>query len=135
MVRVYFKSGPSLPQKWSEFTWYEFTGTLFKDRGIRLITKIIIVQTLVFPIILYGAETWTIKKADKKTIDAFELWCWRKLLGVNYLDRKINTEIIDIIKPKRMLESRIVKAALSFFGHVVRSDMNHMMELKMMWEE
>ena len=70
---------------------------IFKDRGIRLTTTIMIVQTLVFPIILYGAETWTIKKADRKTIDDFEIWCWRKLLGVTYLDRKRNTEIIDII--------------------------------------
>ena len=88
-----------------------------------------IVQTLVFPIILYGAETWTIKNADRKTINAFKLWCWRKLLGVTYLDRKRNTEIIYIIQPKRKLESRIVKAALSFFGHVVISDT---MELQMM---
>ena len=102
---------------------------IFKDRGIILTTKIMIVQILVFPIILYGAETWTIKKADRKTIDAFELWCWRKLFGVTYLDRKRNTEIIDIIQPKITLESRIVKADLSFFGHVVRSDM---MELHMM---
>ena len=106
---------------------------VFKDRyhgiDIRLTTKIMIVQTLVFPIILYGAETWTIKKADRKTSDAFELWCWRKLIGVTYLDRKRNTEIIEIIKPKRTLESRIVKSALSFFGHVVRSDM---LELKIM---
>ena len=71
---------------------------IFKDRGIRQTITIIIIQTLVFPIILYGAETWTIKKADRKTIDDFELWCWRKLLGVTYLDRKRNTEIIDIIQ-------------------------------------
>ena len=88
---------------------------IFKGRGIRLTTIIMIVQTLVFPIVLHGAETWTIKKADRKTIDAFELWCWRKLLEVIYLDRKRNTEIIDIIQPKRTLESIIVKAALSFF--------------------
>ena len=103
--------------------------SIFKDRGIRLTTTIMIVQILVFPIILYGAETWTIKKADRKTIDVFELWCWRKLLGVTYLDRKRNTEIIDILQLKRILESRIVKASLYFFGHVVRSDM---MELQMM---
>ena len=66
-------------------------------RGIRLTIKIMIVQSLVFPIILYGVETWTIKKSDRKTIDAFELWCWRKLLGVTYLDRKRSTEIIEII--------------------------------------
>ena len=102
---------------------------IYKDRGIRLTTKIMIDQKLVFTIILYGAETWTIKKADRKTIDTFELWCWRKLLGVTYLDRKRNTEIIDILQPKRTLESRIVKADLSFFVHVVRSGM---MELQMM---
>ena len=105
---------------------------IFKDRGIILTTTIMIVQTMVFPIILYGAETWTIKKADRKTIYVFELWCWTKLLGVTYLDisyRNRNTEIIDIIQPKRTLESRIVKAAPFFFGYVVRSDM---MELQMM---
>ena len=102
---------------------------IIKDNGIRLTTNKMIVQTLVFPIILYGAETWTIKKADRKTIDTFELWCWRKLLGVTYLDRKRNTEIIDIIQPKITLESRIVKAALSFVGYNGRSDM---MELQMM---
>ena len=102
---------------------------IYSNRGIRLTTQIMLVQTLVFTIILYGSETWTIKKVDRKTIDAFELWCWMKLLGVIYLDRKRNTEIIYIIQPKRTLESRIVKAALSFFGHVVRSDM---MELQMM---
>ena len=96
---------------------------IFKDRGIRLTTKIMIVQTLVFQIILYGAETWTIKKADRKTIDAFEILCWRKLLAITYLGRKGNTEIIDIIQLKRTLASRIVKATLSFFGYVVRSDM------------
>ena len=86
---------------------------ILKERVIRLTIKIMIVLTLVFQIILYGAETWTIKKADRKTIDAFELWCWRKLLGVTYIDKKRNTEIIDILQPKRTLESRIVKADLS----------------------
>ena len=101
---------------------------IFNDRGIYLMTTIMIVQILVFSIILYGAETWTIKKADRTIIDAFELWCWRKLFVVTYLDRNRNTEIIDIVQPKRTLESRIVKAALYFFGHVVRSAM---MELQM----
>ena len=102
---------------------------IFKDRVIRLTTEIMIVQTLVFPIILYEAETGTIIKAYMKTIDAFELRCWKNLFEVTYLDRKRNTNIIDIIQPKRTLESRIVKAALSFLGQVVRLDM---MELKMM---
>ena len=94
---------------------------IFKDRRFRLTTKIMLVQILVFPSILFGAETWTIKNSDMKTIDAYELWYWRKLFGVTYLDRNRNTEIIEIKQPKRTLESRIVKATLSFFGHVVRS--------------
>ena len=85
---------------------------IFKDRGISLTTKIMIVQT--FQIILYGAKTWTIKKVDREKMDAFELCFWIKLLGVIYLDRKRNTDIIIIIKPKRSPESRIVKSALSF---------------------
>ena len=71
---------------------------IFKIRDIRLTTKIMIVQTLVYPIILYGAETWTIIKVYRKTIDAFELWCLRKLLGVTYLGRKTNTEIIENLR-------------------------------------
>ena len=75
---------------------------ILKDRGISLMTNIMIVQTLVFPIILYRAETWTIKKVDRGKNYDFELWCW-KLLGVIYLDRRRNTEIIDIIKHKSIL--------------------------------
>ena len=86
---------------------------IFKDRGFRLTTKIMLVQILVIPIILFGAETW--KNSDMKTIDAYELWYWRKLFGVTYLDRKRNTEIIDIIQHKITLDCRIVKAAISFF--------------------
>ena len=94
----------------------------FKDRDLRLATKVKIVQTLIFPIILYGAETWTLKKKERAKIDAFEMWCWRNLLGVTYIDRKTNIEIIASIKPKITLEAEIVKLALSYFGHVVRAD-------------
>ena len=62
----------------------------FKDRDLRLATKVKIAQTLIFPIILYGAETWTLKKKESAKIDAFEMWCWRNLLGVTYIDRKTN---------------------------------------------
>ena len=102
---------------------------MFKDRDLRLATKVKIVQTLIFPIILYGAETWTLKKKERAIIDAFEMWCWRNLLGVTYIDRKTNIEIIASIKPKRTLEAEIVKLALSYFGHVVRADS---MELQLM---
>ena len=101
----------------------------FKDRDLRLATKVKIVQTLIFPIILYGAETWTLKKKERAKIDAFEMWCWRNLLGVTYIDRKTNIEIIASIKPKRTLEAEIVKLALSYFGHLVRADS---MELQLM---
>ena len=103
--------------------------TIFKDRDLRLTTKVKIVQTLILPIILYGAETWTLKKKERAKIDAFEMWCWRNLLGVTYIDRKTNIEIIAIIKSKRTLEAEIVKLALSYFGHVVRADS---MELQLM---
>ena len=102
---------------------------IFKDRDLRLATKVKIVQTLIFPIILYGAETWTLKKKGRAQIDAFEMWCWRNLLGVTYIDRKTNIEIIASIKSKRTLEAEIVKLALSYFGHVVRADS---MELQLM---
>ena len=100
-----------------------------KDRDLRLVTKVKIVQTLIFPIMLYGAETWTLKKKERAKIDAFEMWCWRNLLRVTYINRKTNIEIIASIKPKRMLEAEIVKLALSYFGHVVRA---YSMELQLM---
>ena len=93
-----------------------------QDRDLRFATKVKIVQTLIFPIILYGAEIWTLKKKERSKIDAFEMRCWRNLLGVTYIDRKTNIEIIASIKPKRTLEAEIVKLALSYFGHVVRAD-------------
>ena len=102
---------------------------IVKDRDLRLATKVKIVQTLIFPIILYGAETWTLKKKERVKIDAFEMWCWRNLLGVTSIDRKTNIEIIASIKPKRTLEAEIVKLALSYFGHVVIADS---MELQLM---
>ena len=91
---------------------------IFKDRDLRLATKVKIVQTLIFPIILYCAETWTLKKKERANIDALEMWCWRNLLGVTYIDSKTNIEIFASIKPKRTLEAEIVKLALSYFGHV-----------------
>ena len=83
---------------------------IWKDRGITLRTKIRLVKALVFPIVLYGAESWTMRKLERKMIDAFELWYWRRLLRVTWIDRKTNVWVIDNIKPEWMLESRIVKA-------------------------
>ena len=94
---------------------------IWKDRGITLRTKIRIVKALVFPIVLYGAESWTMRKLERKMIDAFELWCWRRLLRVTWIDRKTHVWIIDNTKPEWTLESRIVKASLCYFGHVIRA--------------
>ncbi len=75
----------------------------------------------VFPIVLYGAETWTMRKHERRKIDAFELWCWRRVLRVSWMERKSNILIIENIKPEWTLEARVPKAALSYFGHVVRA--------------
>ena len=92
-----------------------------KDRGVTLETKVKIVNILVFPIVLYGAETWTMRKHERRKIDAFELWFWRRVLRVSWMERKTNMSIIENIKPEWTLESRVTKAALSYFGHVVRA--------------
>ena len=81
-----------------------------------------IVKVLVFPIVLYGGETWTMRKHERRKIDAFELWCWRRVLRVSWMERKTNIWIIENIKPEWTLESRVPKAALSYFGHVVRAE-------------
>ena len=94
---------------------------IWKDRGITLRTNIRLVKALVFHIVLYGAESWTMRKLERKMIDAFELWCWRRLLRVTWIDRKTNVWVIDNIKPEWTLESRIVKASLCYFGHVIRA--------------
>ena len=75
---------------------------------------------LVFPIVLYGAETWTMRKFEGRKIDPFELCCWRRVLRVSWMERKTNIWIIENIKPEWTLESRVPKAALSYFGHVGR---------------
>ena len=90
---------------------------IWKDRGITLRTKIRLVKALVFHIVLYGAESWTMRKPERKMIDTFMLWCWRRLLRVTWIDIKTNVWVIDNIKPEWMLESRI----LCYFGHVIRA--------------
>ena len=70
---------------------------------------------------IYGAETWTMRKHERRKIDAFELWCWRRVLRVSWMERKTNISVIENIKPEWTLESNVTKAALSYFGHVVRA--------------
>ena len=95
--------------------------SIWKDRGVTMETKVKLVKVLGFPIVLYGAETWTLRKHERRKIDAFELWCWRRVLRVSWMERKTNIWIIENIKPEWTLESRVPKAALSYFGHVVRA--------------
>ena len=95
--------------------------TIWKDRRINLRTKIRLVKALVLPIVLYGAESWKMRKLERNMIDAFELWCWRCLLRVIWTDRKTNVCVIDNIKPEWTLEPMIVKASLCYFGHVIRA--------------
>ena len=95
--------------------------SIWKDRGVTLETKVKLVKVLVFPIELYGAETCTMRKHERRKIDAFELWCWRRVLRVSWMERKTHIWIIENIKPEWTLESRVTKAALNYFGHVVRA--------------
>ena len=81
--------------------------SIWKDRGVTLETKVKLVKVLVFPIVLYGAETWTMRKHERRKIDAFELWCWRRVLRVSWMERKTNMWIIENIKPEWTLETRL----------------------------
>ena len=86
--------------------------SIWKDRGVTMETKVKLVKVLVFPIVIYGAETWTMRKHERMKIDAFELWCWRRVLRVSW--------IIENIKPEWTLESTVPNVVLSYFEHVVR---------------
>ena len=89
--------------------------SIWKDRGITLETKVKLVKVVVFPIVLYGAESWTMRKHERGKIDAFVLWCWRRVLRVSWMERKTNISIIDTVKPEWTLESRMAKAALKLY--------------------
>ena len=90
--------------------------SIWKDREVTMVTKVKLVTVLVFPIVHYGTETWTMRKHERRKIDAFELWCWRRVLRVSWMERKTNIWIIENIKPEWTLESMVPKAALSYFG-------------------
>ena len=95
---------------------------VWKDRGISRKTKIRLVRALVYPIVLYGAETWTMLRADWKRIDAFEMWCWRRLLRIPWTARKTNEWVLQKVQTTRPLQAMVVTAALRYFGHVTRKD-------------
>ena len=93
---------------------------VWKDRGVSKQTKIKLMRVLVFPVFLYSSETWVVRKADRRRIDAFELWCWRRLLRISWRDRKTNQWIINTLDPGEPLEKLIVTSALRYFGHICR---------------
>ena len=94
---------------------------VMNDTDVSINTKVRLVNTLVFPTVTYGSETWTINKSDRKKIDAFELWCWRRLLKIPWTARQTNDFVCDKINPDMSLEARIQKHKLSYFGHIMRS--------------
>ena len=94
--------------------------SILKGRDITLSTKVRLVKAMVFPVVMYGCESWTIKKADCQRVDAFELWCWRRLLRVPWTARKSNQSILKEISPGCSLEGLMLKLKLQYFGHLMR---------------
>ena len=94
--------------------------SVFKSRDITLSTKVRLVKAMVFPVVMYGCETWTVKKAECQIIDGFELWCWRRLLRVPWTARKSNQSILKEISLGISLEVMMLKLKLQYFGHLMR---------------
>ena len=94
--------------------------SVLKSRDITLLTKVHLVKAMVFPVVMYGCENWTIKKAEGQRIDAFELWCWRRLLRVPWTARRSNQSILKEISPEYWLEGLVLKLKLQYFGHVMQ---------------
>ena len=94
--------------------------SILKSRDITLSAKVHLVKAMVFPVIMYGCESWTIKKAECRRIDAFELWCWRRLLRVPWTARRSNQSILKEISPGCSLEGLMLKLKLQYFGHLMR---------------
>ena len=92
---------------------------ILKSRGITLLTKVHPVKAMIFPVIMYGCESWTVKKAECQRIDAFKLWCWRRLLRVPWTGRRSNLSILKEISPEYSLEGLILKLKLQYFGHLM----------------
>ena len=94
--------------------------SILKSRDITLPTKVCLVKTMVFPVVMYGCESWTTKKAESERIDAFELWCWKGLLRVPWTARRSNQSILKEINPKILLEGLILALKLQYFGHLMQ---------------
>ena len=93
--------------------------SIFKSRDITLSTKVHLVKAMVFPVVMYGCESWTVKKAEGRRIDAFELWCWRRLLRVPWTARRSNQFILKEISPGISLEGLMLKLKVHYFGHLM----------------
>ena len=94
--------------------------SILKNRDITLPTKVCLVKAMVFPVVVYGCESWTVKKGESRRIDAFELWCWRRLLRVPWTARRSNQSIRKEISPEYSLEGLMLKLKLQYFGHLMR---------------
>ena len=93
--------------------------SILESRDITLLTNIHLVKAVVFPVVMYGCESWTTKKAEHQRIDAFELWCWRRLLRVSWTARRSNQSILKEISPEYSLEGLLLKLKLYYFGHMM----------------
>ena len=93
--------------------------SVFKSRDITLTTKVRLVKAMVFSVVMYGCESWTVKKAEVRRIDAFEVWCWRRLLRVPWTARRSNQSILKEISPGISLEGMMLKLKLQYFGHLM----------------
>ena len=93
--------------------------SILKSRDITLLTKVRLVKAMVFPVVMYGCESWTVKKAECRRIDAFEAWCWRRLLRVPCTARRSNQSILREISPGISLEGMMLKLELQYFGHLM----------------
>ena len=93
--------------------------SIFKSRDITLPTKVHLVNAMVFPVVMYRCESWTVKKAERQRIDAFELWCWTRLLRVSWTPRGANQFILKEISPEYSLEGLMLKLKLQYFGHLM----------------
>ena len=94
--------------------------SILKSRDINLPTKVHLIKAMVFPVVMYGCESWTIKKAEHRRIDSFELWCWRRLLRVPWTARRSNQSILKEISPGCSLEGLMLKLKLQYFGHLMQ---------------
>ena len=94
--------------------------SILESRDITLPTKVYLVKAMVFPVVMYGCESWTIKKAERQRMDAFELWCWRRLLRVPWTAKRCNQSVLKEISPEYSLEGLMLKLKVQHFGHLMQ---------------